>query len=105
MSDLFDELCDTGVLEELPPETERAAARAMPAEPFALQGCVITPDRRLDDGYVVTHGATIESVGATKPADVRSEGRVNLLRVGGSPLRARDGSLRVPGVLSAGVVG
>jgi 5-methylthioadenosine/S-adenosylhomocysteine deaminase len=71
MSDLFDELYDTGVLEELPPETERAAARAMPAEPFALQGCVITPDRRFDDGYVVIHGATIESVGATKPADVR----------------------------------
>jgi hypothetical protein len=71
MSDLFDELYDTGVLEELPPETERAAARAMPAEPFALQGCVITPDRRFDDGYVVIHGANIESVGQARPADVR----------------------------------
>jgi hypothetical protein len=32
------------------------------------------------------------------------KGRVILLRVGGSPLRARNGSRRVPGVLSEGVV-
>jgi hypothetical protein len=38
VSDPFDELYETGILEELPPETERAATRAMPAAPFALRG-------------------------------------------------------------------
>ncbi|HEX2292724.1 MAG TPA: amidohydrolase family protein [Gaiellaceae bacterium] len=71
MSDPFDELYETGILEELPPETERAATRAQPAEPFALKGCVITPDRKLDDGYVVVSGAKIDSVGAAKPQGVR----------------------------------
>jgi 5-methylthioadenosine/S-adenosylhomocysteine deaminase len=71
VSDPFDELYETGVLEELPPETERAATRAMPAEPFALKGCVITPDRKFDDGFVVVRGRKIDSVGATKPEGVR----------------------------------
>jgi 5-methylthioadenosine/S-adenosylhomocysteine deaminase len=71
MSDPFDERYDMGVLAELPEETERAAARAMPAEPFALRGCVITPDRKLQDGYVVVEGAEIASVGAVRPAGVR----------------------------------
>jgi cytosine/adenosine deaminase-related metal-dependent hydrolase len=71
VSDPFDELYDTGILEELPPETERAAARAMPAEPFALRGCVITPDRKLDDGYVVVSGPKIASVTSSKPDGVR----------------------------------
>jgi 5-methylthioadenosine/S-adenosylhomocysteine deaminase len=71
VSDPFDELYETGVLEELPPETERAPARAMPAEPFALKGCVITPDRKFEDGYVVVNGAKIASVGSAKPDDVR----------------------------------
>jgi 5-methylthioadenosine/S-adenosylhomocysteine deaminase len=71
LSDPFDELYETGVLEELPPETERAATRAMPAEPFALKGCVITPDRKFEDGYVVVNGAKIASVGSAKPDDVR----------------------------------
>jgi hypothetical protein len=71
VSDPFDELYDTGVLEELPEQTERAAARALPAEPFALRGCVITPERKHEDGYVVVNGATIESVGSAKPDSVR----------------------------------
>jgi 5-methylthioadenosine/S-adenosylhomocysteine deaminase len=71
VSDPFDELYETGILEELPPETERSAARAMPGEPFALRGCVITPDRRHEDGYVLVSGATITSVGTAKPAGVR----------------------------------
>jgi 5-methylthioadenosine/S-adenosylhomocysteine deaminase len=71
VSDPFDELYDTGILEELPPETERAATRAMPAEPFALRGCVITPDLKFDDGYVVVSGAQIASVGAARPDNVR----------------------------------
>lgn len=71
VSDPFDELYQTGVLEELPPETERAAARAMPAEPFALRGCVITPDRKVEDGYVVVSGPKIASISSSKPDDVR----------------------------------
>ena len=71
VSDPFDELYETGVLEELPPETERDAARAPPAEPFALRGCVITPDRKFEDGYVVVSGAKIASVGSAKPDGVR----------------------------------
>src|SRR5215203_878565 len=71
LSDPFDELYETGVLEELPPETERAPARAMPAEPFALKGCVITPDRSIEDGYVAVNGAKIASVGSAKPGDLR----------------------------------
>ena len=71
MSDPFDELYETGILEELPPETERPAARAMPAAPFALKGCVITPDRKFDDGYVVVRGGTMDTVGSAKPQDVR----------------------------------
>jgi 5-methylthioadenosine/S-adenosylhomocysteine deaminase len=43
----------------------------MPGEPFALRGCVITPDRRHEDGYVLVSGATITSVGTEKPAGVR----------------------------------
>ena len=71
MSDPFDELYETGVPEELPPDTERAPTRAPPAEPFALRGCVITPDRKFDDGYVVVNGAQIAAVGAAKPDGVR----------------------------------
>jgi cytosine/adenosine deaminase-related metal-dependent hydrolase len=71
VSDAFDELYDTGVLEELPEETERAAARALPSEPFALRGCVITPERKHEDGYVVINGPTIDSVDSTKPDGVR----------------------------------
>jgi 5-methylthioadenosine/S-adenosylhomocysteine deaminase len=71
VSDPFDELYETGILDELPPETERVAARAMPAEPFALRGCVITPERKHDDGYVVVAGDEIRSVGSQKPEGVR----------------------------------
>jgi 5-methylthioadenosine/S-adenosylhomocysteine deaminase len=71
VSDPFDELYETGIVEELPAETERAATRAMPSEPFALRGCVITPDRKLEDGYVAVSGAQIASVGSAKPDGVR----------------------------------
>jgi len=43
----------------------------MPAEPFALKGCVITPDRSIEDGYVAVNGAKIASVGSAKPGDLR----------------------------------
>jgi cytosine/adenosine deaminase-related metal-dependent hydrolase len=71
VSDPFDELYETGIMEELPAETERVATRAMPPEPFALRGCVITPDRKLEDGYVAVSGAQVASVGSAKPDGVR----------------------------------
>jgi 5-methylthioadenosine/S-adenosylhomocysteine deaminase len=50
-------------------------ARAMPAEPLALRGCVITPRGVIDDGYVVIRDARIEKVVETSdppPDGVRS---------------------------------
>ena len=53
-----------------PPERE-LAPRAAPAEPFALHGVVLTPDRALDDGYVIVgDGDSISAVAETRPADV-----------------------------------
>ena len=54
------------------PTTKRELLpRAAPAQAFALHGCVLTPDRRLDDGYVVVGaGNVISAVGESKPTDV-----------------------------------
>jgi 5-methylthioadenosine/S-adenosylhomocysteine deaminase len=41
--------------------------RVAPAEPVALRGCVLTPERRIDDGYVVLQGDEIGEVRATPP--------------------------------------
>ncbi len=75
MSDSFEDRYTEGILDEVPPESERRSAlaepRAAPAEPFALRGCVLTPKRKLDDGYVVVNGAKIASVDTTKPAGVK----------------------------------
>jgi len=65
-----------GVLEEVPPDSERRATpgllpSAAPSQPFALRGCVLTPERKLDDGYVVVSGGTITSVGKSKPDGVK----------------------------------
>jgi 5-methylthioadenosine/S-adenosylhomocysteine deaminase len=67
VTDAFDERYELGVLDELPDEgAARLEARA-PAAPFALRGCVLTPERKLDDGYVLISGSDVESVGETKP--------------------------------------
>ena len=71
MTDTFERRY-TEPLVELPPldqhETVRAAraaqARAMPEAPFALHGCVLTPEEALDDHYVVISGAAISDVSA-----------------------------------------
>lgn len=34
-------------------------SRAAPGEPFALQGCVVTPDQAVEPGCVVVAGDTI----------------------------------------------
>jgi 5-methylthioadenosine/S-adenosylhomocysteine deaminase len=72
LSEAFDERYDEGVLEELPAEEERGAGltRALPAKPYALRGTVLTPDRKLDDGYVVVEDGKIASVGKAKPEGV-----------------------------------
>ena len=52
-------------------ESEELVARAAPAQPFALHGCVLTPDRRIDDGYVVVGaGSEISAVTKRRPPDV-----------------------------------
>jgi 5-methylthioadenosine/S-adenosylhomocysteine deaminase len=73
VSDSFDERYDEGILEELP-ATDGAAEAGLEAAPgaaFALRGCVLTPERKLDDGYVVISGSTIASVGTAKPDGVK----------------------------------
>src|SRR6266540_5329638 len=69
MSERFDERYELGIDEELPEEPEPPERHA--AEPFALHGCVLTPDEKLEKGYVVVTGAAIDSVGTTKPSGVR----------------------------------
>jgi cytosine/adenosine deaminase-related metal-dependent hydrolase len=72
LSEAFDERYDEGILEELPAEDERRAAltRAAPTKPFALHGTVLTPDRKLDDAYVVVENGKIASVGKAEPQGV-----------------------------------
>jgi 5-methylthioadenosine/S-adenosylhomocysteine deaminase len=69
LSEAFDERYDEGILEELPAETERRS-RAGPRAPFALHGCVLTPEKELSKGYVVVEGPTIRSVGTSRPSGV-----------------------------------
>jgi 5-methylthioadenosine/S-adenosylhomocysteine deaminase len=72
--DLFETAYSEGVTEEIePPEGsgQELLVRAAPAEAFALQGCVLTPERAIEKGYVVV-GAdrTIAAVSETKPQGV-----------------------------------
>jgi 5-methylthioadenosine/S-adenosylhomocysteine deaminase len=72
--DLFEAAYSEGVTEEVKPaegEGQELLVRASPAETFALEGCVLAPDRALDKGYVVVGaGREIASVGEEKPAGV-----------------------------------
>ena len=45
-------------------------ARLAPAQAVALKGCVLTPERKLDPGYVVVEGATITDVSNKAPQAV-----------------------------------
>jgi cytosine/adenosine deaminase-related metal-dependent hydrolase len=58
-----------------PRELEREAlegrARALPEEPFALRGCLLTPEEAIPDGWLVVEGATIAELRDTAPANVR----------------------------------
>ena len=72
--DRFEALYTAPVVEAAAPEDGDGAGellpRAIPAQPFALQGCVLTPDRRIDDGYVTLEGDRIAGVSDSKPTDV-----------------------------------
>lgn len=65
--DAFDRRYFDGIdeedLTEPPPAPFAAAARG----PFALRGCVITPDERIDDGFVTVVGDRITAVGTAQP--------------------------------------
>lgn len=77
--DPFEQDYGAGILEELPEgEALTRAVRVAPAEPIALRGCVLTPERRIDDGYVVLEGGEIGEVRATPPG-----GGMRVLRTGG----------------------
>ena len=52
------------------PAASRAARAAAPAEGFALGGCVLTPERRIEPGYVVIEGGTIREVTDRRPESV-----------------------------------
>ena len=69
LDDPFERAYTTAVLDADPIPPRERSARAAPSggQPFALRGCVITPDERIDDGFVVVHGSTIVSVGAQPP--------------------------------------
>ena len=76
--DRFEELFQAGVTDEVEPpgvvkQTGRELPlRAAPAEAVALRGCVLTPERAMEDGYVVVGaGKEIQAVEAKRPEGVR----------------------------------
>jgi 5-methylthioadenosine/S-adenosylhomocysteine deaminase len=76
---LFDSSYAAGLTRELPPPpaerdpaTGELGVRAAPAEPLALRGCVVTPERQLKDGYVVLGEAReIAAVQTRRPEGVK----------------------------------
>jgi 5-methylthioadenosine/S-adenosylhomocysteine deaminase len=79
--DPFESAYTEGVTAELEPPPRLSAAegadgrellvRATPSEAFALKGCVLTPERAIEGGYVVVGaGREIQSVGEDKPQGV-----------------------------------
>src|SRR5918999_4297661 len=66
-NDPFEPVYTSGIVEEETPARE-LLPRAAPAEPFALHGCVLTPERPIEDGYVVVGaGKTIAAVQEQRP--------------------------------------
>jgi hypothetical protein len=53
-------------------ERAEGQARAAPEEPFALRGCVLTPDRQVEDGWLVIAGDRIAEVRDSAPVGVRT---------------------------------
>jgi cytosine/adenosine deaminase-related metal-dependent hydrolase len=72
MSDPFEAAYLAGVPAALPaPAVAARPHGAPPAEPFALTGCVVTPDDVLDPGCVVVADGAVSAVQAAPPAGVR----------------------------------
>ena len=74
--DLFEAAYRAGVAEEVAPPVgpeggRELLVRAAPAEAVALHGCVLTPSRAIEKGYVVVEGSEIQSVGDNRPQGVR----------------------------------
>ena len=73
----FEAAYRAGIAGELPrpsfaPRAHRARPLRPPAEPFALKGCVLTPDGPLERAYItVGDGTTIGGIGTRKPQGVR----------------------------------
>jgi 5-methylthioadenosine/S-adenosylhomocysteine deaminase len=53
--------------EDMTPEPPPSALEAAPRGPLALKGCVITPEARIDDGFVTIVGDRISSVSDSVP--------------------------------------
>jgi 5-methylthioadenosine/S-adenosylhomocysteine deaminase len=60
-----------GVLPEAAPPRREMLARLAPSQAVALKGCVLTPARKLDPGYVVVEEGTIQAVGSKAPEGVQ----------------------------------
>jgi 5-methylthioadenosine/S-adenosylhomocysteine deaminase len=74
--DRFDAAYKEGVDEVAPPAPAEAdrrelLLRAAPVEAVALHGCVLTPDRAIEDCYVVVAAKQIQAVQEQKPQGVR----------------------------------
>jgi 5-methylthioadenosine/S-adenosylhomocysteine deaminase len=69
----FEARYELGILDELPADepTRRDIAPRAASAPFALRGCVLTPEEKIDNGYVVVAGSTVDSVTKTKPSGVK----------------------------------
>ena len=62
---------DLGDAPATPPRDHGALLGAAPSETFALRGCVLTPERAIENAYVVVGGgSTIKAVSETKPDGV-----------------------------------
>src|SRR4051794_5303091 len=69
--DAFEAAYTTAAPAAASPPGPELAPRAAPAHVFALHGCVLTPDRRIENGCVVVgDGSTISAVEEAPPADV-----------------------------------
>src|SRR5215210_6153272 len=75
-ADSFEAAYTAGVTEPGEPRAatgngREALVRAAPSEAFALRGCLLTPQRAIEDGYVVVgDGSTIKDVSESAPAGV-----------------------------------
>jgi 5-methylthioadenosine/S-adenosylhomocysteine deaminase len=48
-------------------EARAGQARALPEAPFALRGCLLTPDEALEDHYLVISGGVVADIAETDP--------------------------------------